>query len=158
NQYGFRLGGPIIRNKTFFFVNYEEFRQPSQVNRVRTILNPDAQAGTFRYPNAPQPVNLLDLAARNGQTPTPDPVIAKLLTDIRAATATTGGVNDFGDLNLQRYSYSPTGSSSLKKPTVRFDVNASAKHQISVSWSYLNQRGGPDFLNNREPLFPGFPN
>src|SRR5262249_10100931 len=81
NQYGFRVGGPIIRNKAFFFTNYEEFRQPSQVNRTRTILNPLAQAGIFRYANGAQSVNLLDLAARNGQTATPDPVIAKLLAD-----------------------------------------------------------------------------
>jgi Carboxypeptidase regulatory-like domain len=164
NQYGFRLGGPIIlpgftgRNKAFFFVNYEELRQPSQVNRTRTILNPLAQAGVFRYANGTQSVNLFDLAARNGQTATPDPVTAKLLADIRTATSTTGGIKDLTDPNLQQYSYSPTGSSSQKKPTVRFDVTASAKHQITTTWSYLNGRGGPDFLNNREPLFPGFPN
>src|SRR5439155_5962569 len=158
NQYGFRLGGPVIRNKAFFFVNYEEFRQPSQVNRTRTILNPQAQIGIFRYANGAQSVNLLDLAARNGQTATPDAVIAKLLADIRAATSTTGGINDFGDPNLQRYTFNPRGSNSQKKPTVRFDVNASTKHQISTTWSYLQGRGGPDFLNNREPMFPGFPN
>jgi hypothetical protein len=165
NQYGFRLGGPMMlpglfngRNKAFFFVNYEEFRQPSQVNRMRTILNPLAQAGVFRYANGAQSVNLLDLASRNGQTATADPVITKLLAEIRSATSTTGGIKDSTDPNLQQYSYSATGESSQKKPTVRFDVNAAAKHQISATWSYLQARGGPDFLNNREPLFPGFPN
>src|SRR5207302_3768876 len=110
----------------------------------------------FRYANGTQSVNLLDLAARNGQTAAPDPVIAKLLADIRSATATTGGINDFGDPNLQRYSYSPTGQSQNQKPTIRFDVNATERHKLSATWSYLRGRGGPDFLNNREPSFPGF--
>src|SRR5262249_39342622 len=91
-------------------------------------------------------------------TSTPDPTTAKLLADIRSATSTTGGIKDLTDPNLQQYSYSPTGSSSNKKPTVRFDVNASDKHQVSATWSYLDGRGGPDFLNNVEPSFPGFPN
>jgi hypothetical protein len=167
NQYGFRVGGPVIipglfngRNKAFFFLNYEEFRQPSQVNRQRTILSPLTQAGTFQYNSGGtvRQVNLLDLAARNGQTATIDPTVGKLLADIRSATGTTGGITNLTDPNFQRFSYSPTGMSTNKKPTVRFDFNATDKHRVEITWSYLDGRGGPDFLNNVEPQFPGFPN
>src|SRR5262249_44638992 len=103
-------------------------------------------------------VDLLALAGRNGQTSTPDPVIAKLLTDIRSATTTTGGVTPLTDPNLERFSYSPTGSSTTKRPTVRLDFNATDRHHVEFTWNYLDGRGGPDFLNTVEPPFPGFPN
>ena len=75
NQPGFNLGGPVMlpgfngRNKAFFFVNYEELRQPSGLRRTRQIFYPDAERGIFRYSGATgiQTVNLFDLAARNGQ-------------------------------------------------------------------------------------------
>lgn len=91
HQPGFNLGGPVLlpgfdgRNRAFFFVNYEEFRQRATVRRDRRILHPDTQLGVFRYsaPGGVQTVNLFELAARSGQTSTPDPIIARLLADIR---------------------------------------------------------------------------
>jgi hypothetical protein len=166
NEPGFRIGGPIVipglfdgHNKAFFFVNYEELRQPQTITRNRTILSPEAQAGIFRYQTATgiQSVNLYDLAARNGHIATPDPTIQKLLSDIRAATGATGAVTDLSDPNLLNYRFNVDQRSHNRYPTVRVDVNATERHRIASSVNYQRFLSTPDTLNNRDPSFPGFP-
>ena len=47
NVFGASAGGPIIRNRTFFFVNYEGTRQHSISNRSAVVPWPDAVNGDF---------------------------------------------------------------------------------------------------------------
>lgn len=165
NQPGFNLGGPIVlpgfngRNKAFFFVNYEELRQPSGIRRNHTILHPDAERGIFRYSAAGgvQTVNLIDLAARNGQTATPDPIVTRLLADIRNATTKEGNVRDLTDPLYQEFSFQVPTQSMNRYPTVRLDYQLSAKHRLTWSMNFQYIGGGPDTTNNREAYFPGFP-
>jgi outer membrane receptor protein involved in Fe transport len=45
NQFGGTIGGPIIKNKMFFFFNYEGFRQAQGVTIQSTVLSPNARSG-----------------------------------------------------------------------------------------------------------------
>ena len=167
NQTGGRFGGPIWipgiykgNNKAFFFTNIENFNQPSDVTRRRTILNPLAQAGTFRYSvsGATREVNLLSLAAANGQLATMDPTIVKLLSEIRAAAGTTGSITDQTDPLYQDFNYNVPTIQNNWFPTLRIDLNVTKNQRFSVVYNHDVFKSDPDTLNGAESFFPGFPN
>lgn len=139
HQYGGRVGGPIIipglfdgRNKAFFFFNFEHLHQPASATRTRTILAPSARQGIFSYIVGGQTrqVNLLALAAANGQTSTFDPAISGLLDEMRAAAGTTGTITSpAGSTNTQSYVYQVNAASDQYSTTGRLDFNITNNHR-----------------------------
>jgi hypothetical protein len=164
NQGGVRAGGPVVlprmfdgHGKAFFFVNYEEQRQPGETSRNRTMLNPAAAAGNFSYVSGgvTRTVNVLELAARSGQLSTLDPTIAGILRDIQRATS--GGAVNAIDANLDRFSFNVPTESMRRYPTFRLDYNVNASNRASFIYNYQKFTDFPDTLNNRDNSFPGFP-
>jgi Carboxypeptidase regulatory-like domain len=47
NQYGFQLGGPVIKNKTFFYTSWEEYRQRTSIPFITTVPAAGMLAGNF---------------------------------------------------------------------------------------------------------------
>ena len=145
-------------DRAFFFVNYEETRNPAKSTLTRTILHPLAQAGTFRWNanNGVQQRDLLALAAANGHINTLDPTVAKVLADIRNSTA-QGAVTDLSDPLLQQFVFQTDTKGYTPSPTVRVDYNLSRQHRLTGSFNYQHINSDPDTTNSQQISFPGFP-
>jgi hypothetical protein len=80
HEYGFNLGGPILRNKLFFFGNFEQIYSPGERTLNRNVLTPEAQQGIFRYvatDGSTRSVNLLAMAQAAGFPNAIDPFVAE---------------------------------------------------------------------------------
>lgn len=88
NQVGVSLGGKIIKDKLFYFGNFESLRLKQQASQLRTVLVPQARSGDFLYraAGATQSANVLSLLNL-----TIDPTIRTMLAALPNPNSTDAG-------------------------------------------------------------------
>ena len=83
NQYGGSVGGPVKKNKTFFFADFEKFKQTQGVTFVSTVPTAKMRAGDFSEQALPiyDPTTTTRVAFANNAIPTGrlDPIALKYL-------------------------------------------------------------------------------
>src|SRR6185369_7942061 len=81
NDFGFSLGGPVIKDRTFFFINGEYQRFRTTLTESRTVPTAAFKSGVFTVPTASgtQTIDLTAGAADNQTGLGPDPEIQRLL-------------------------------------------------------------------------------
>jgi hypothetical protein len=170
-QRGLHVGGPILKNRAFFFVNYEQYMLPGTKSYTRQILSQDAMNGVFTYcptgttnatcaadPSLLKKINVLTLAQQNGFTGTQDPILQKTYQQMYATagggTVIPRGVSN-GDFTRVDLNYQPTGDQTRHFFTSRLDYNITNNHHLSLVYNYDKYSSVPDFLNNVVAAFPG---
>ena len=159
NQWGGKMGGPIIKNKLFIFGVFDEFRLPEGRLRSPVALKTEAVNGIFRYKGTDgteRTANLYQIAAANGLPSTPDPVVRDIYTKIDAVRASGQGSITPLDLFRDYINFNNTGKQLRRFPTGRLDWNVTDKIQWEAVWNYQRFASFPDFLNSYDRLYPGF--
>jgi hypothetical protein len=145
NQFGGDMGGPIKRDKLFFYGSYEGIRAHQQTPQDFTVLTPSARNGIFSYDaggGTIRQVNLLALRNLTGVDSGIQPLLAQVPTTINNA--------DVGDgRNTGGYRFNQRANELLDNFTGRIDYNLSLKHVLSGSYSHNRDNSDrPDASNN----------
>ena len=113
NQFGGALGGPILKNKLFFFADYEGFRSVSHTlsySTVPTALQKQGNLGTpvanpytgVVYSNGVVPADQITPFAARVLSAVPDPNLPGTANNYQSSPATVTP-NDKGDVRLDYY-------------------------------------------------------
>ena len=87
NDFGYKIGGPILKDKLFFFTDFDFFQFPQSVTRTKTILTPLAASGVFTY--APASGTVIPAGGSGGNTWTTCYTSSAETTAIAAGGSTT---------------------------------------------------------------------
>jgi outer membrane receptor protein involved in Fe transport len=151
NQFGGTIGGPIFKDKTFFFADYEGIRQSKGITNLTTVPSANARAGllcsnpagadpsspcvTTQLPMGPNTdANGVDLAAKS------------YFTFWHLPNGPILGNGDIGE-----YSFAGQQVVSENFVTARVDHNFSANDRLSGTYMFdKTPYSSPDGLNNVE--------
>ncbi|HKE22724.1 MAG TPA: carboxypeptidase-like regulatory domain-containing protein [Bryobacteraceae bacterium] len=159
NPYG-SIGGPLVpfvpalKHKLFFFAYFEAQPQPGSTTLNTTVLNADAQKGIFDYigtDNQPHSVNLLQVAAQNGQPSTVDPTIASIFGVINGSQAkATNFVGITGQPYWQTMYWTQGTNTLYLFPTARVDYQITPKVAWHGTWNLRYEN-----ISGSAPPYPG---
>ena len=141
NQFGGSLGGPIVKDKAFFFFDYEGQRESGAQAGLSCVPDPTLVAQTIKNVGADASQPMLNLLARN---PWPAPNIPGVQSDLT-------GCPTAPNLATSTRFYNNVDSLIAK-----VDYNPNANNNITGRYYYGNSNQSFPFAQLAGGLLPGF--
>jgi hypothetical protein len=174
NIYGGGLGGPVIKNRTFFFVEFQGLRARSSSLTTRTVFTETARQGILRYVKGGrnQPANAPGASVDANGNPVPglsigtynvaqnDPQRIGLDPSVAAEVKNEPLPNNFttGDgLNTAGYIFSALASERQHDQTIKVDQIINSKNSVYGRIAWGSDDSICDIVNSGQPVFPGTP-
>ncbi|MBZ5619473.1 MAG: carboxypeptidase regulatory-like domain-containing protein [Acidobacteriia bacterium] len=174
NIFGGGIGGPIIKNKTFFFFEIQALRARSSAATARTVYTATARTGLLRYVKGGrnQPAGVTGASIDSAGNPLPglsigtydvaanDPQHLGLDPSILTEVKNEPLPNNFavGDgLNTAGYTFSAQASERQHDQTIKIDQVINSRNTVygRVAWGRDDSKC--DVVNSGQPVFPGQP-
>ncbi|HYE15478.1 MAG TPA: TonB-dependent receptor [Pyrinomonadaceae bacterium] len=142
-QYGGSIGGPIRKDRTFFFFNYErdDFDQGISVSRI--VPTAAARAGVFDFSGAPsaddRALGVINIGnATNNRFGLPvNTNFQQLLNQIYPLPNTPGEAQPLPGI-FERFRFSTQTNDLVNQISTRLDHRISEKHNLSGSFAFLD--------------------
>ncbi|MDX2031548.1 MAG: carboxypeptidase regulatory-like domain-containing protein [Blastocatellia bacterium] len=152
NQYGFSLGGPVIKDRTFFFGDYEGLRLREGVTQVTNVPTAAERIGdfsqsVFRKPLIPGTANEFP----GGRLPAP------FLNPIGLRIAALYPLPN-RNVPFQNYVSSPVRRDREDLFDVRIDHSISNAAKLAVRYSFTDRDLFEPFAGAAFPQIPGYGN
>lgn len=131
NQFGYDIGGPIIKNRTFFFFNEELQRFRTTLTNSGTAPTAAFRTGVFNFTNTntgvTQPVNLL--TTNNANSLPADPTVQKLFALYPVPTSSPDGIEG-------TYFFPSSSQQSSYNTVAKIDHQFNSKNSFSGRYGY----------------------
>ena len=145
-QYGGTVGGPVIKNKLFYFGAYEGFRQNFADTFLIAVPTAGQKRGEFGALNIIDPATNA-LFPGNIIPPSRFDALAKKVIDLYPEANLPGAFQNGRPTN--NYSLQRDGKENTHKFDTRGDYSLNEKNQLMTRFSYMRQKFG------RDAIFPG---
>jgi hypothetical protein len=141
NDFGGSIGGPILRNKLFFFGNFSGRIQPGSATLTAAVPLPSALAGNYSYFNASGGVSTINVLQGAGAAGLDPKVNGGILfqQNLNAAAYQYGTFTQTtSQLNTRTLNFQVPSKSTTYYPTGRLDYTITPKLQASLSGNFVH--------------------